>query len=67
MDEFCTICGRVKWGQWQYLGATKWRHDECALGSEAWRNYYLGLSSDKQELLRSFFEHSYPPKRMQSV
>jgi hypothetical protein len=60
VEIFCSICGRVKWGNWQPLGNGKGRHDECALGSEAWREYYLALSPSEKEPLREFFVLSYP-------
>jgi hypothetical protein len=61
MTEFCSICQRVAFGQIVPLGGLgNWRHDECALGSEAWKEYYLGLSPEKQKPLKSFFEYTYP-------
>jgi hypothetical protein len=59
-EVLCCICGRVAWGNMQPLGHGKERHDECSLGSEAWREYYLALSPSEQAPLREFFVLSYP-------
>lgn len=40
MNQFCTICDRVPWGEVTLLGFQKWRHDSCYPGSEAWLDYY---------------------------
>ena len=59
-EVLCSICGRVKWGNWQPLGNGKGRHAECYLGSEAWKEYYLALRVAEQKPLREFFVLAYP-------
>lgn len=59
MTEFCSICGRVKWGRWQVLPFNRWRHDECALGTELWKEYYECLSYSNQKPLREFYNLTY--------
>lgn len=40
-SETCRICDRPFWGEGQELGFGKWRHSECAPGSQSWVEYYL--------------------------
>ena len=63
MREVCTICGRVRWGNWVPLGFGKWRHDECALGSQSWNLYYLSQPMSEQRRLQEFYEFTYPPTK----
>lgn len=66
MDTCCTICGRVKWGNWVVIPGGKFRHDECGLGSENWKAYYLALNPAAQRPLREFFNFTYSEEGMQS-
>ena len=34
LQEFCKICGNIAWGNVVLLGFSKWRHEECDIGSE---------------------------------
>lgn len=36
----CLYCGRVQWGEIQYLGSGHWRHNECNPGSISWCEWY---------------------------
>jgi len=59
-DKVCTVCGRVLWGAWQALPFDKGRHEDCALGSEAWLDYFKALSPAEKTKLEDFFAFSYP-------
>ena len=48
LKDTCEICERVRWGNYQYLGHSKWRHEECYPGSEAWVEYYTKLPAEKR-------------------
>jgi hypothetical protein len=51
MNETCIICGRVFFGDIVRLAGGAWRHDECAIGSEAWALYFQTLPAvDKAKL-----------------
>lgn len=64
--ELCSICQRVKFGEWVQLFGVRWRHDSCGLGSDSWLAYYQALSPYDQAPLRQFFELTYPqPGAMQ--
>ena len=47
-DEFCKVCGRVRWGNWQPLAFEHWRHEECYPGSQNWLEWFKGLSKSQQ-------------------
>lgn len=36
LQEFCAVCDRVRWGNFQVLGNGLWRHSECYAGSKQW-------------------------------
>jgi len=59
-ENLCSICQRVKWGEAVPLGHGRWRHSECAIGSESWRDYFLALPEGQQRPLREFFNLYYP-------
>jgi hypothetical protein len=40
LEETCLYCGRVRWGNYQYLLNRKWRHEECVPGSPSWVEWY---------------------------
>jgi len=48
LKESCQVCERPRWGNIQYLGFGKWRHEECYPGSPAWREYYTTLPKAQQ-------------------
>jgi len=59
-DKLCSVCGRVLWGAWQVLPFDKGRHEECAVGSEAWLEHYQTLGQSEQAKLVEFINFSYP-------
>ena len=61
-DECCKICERVKFGKIVYLGFNHWRHDECGLGSEAWKLYYETQSKTIKTVLEEFHRFNYQPE-----
>jgi len=48
-ETYCEVCKRVKWGQWQVLPFSKWRHAECYGGSKEWLAYYATLTNPTRE------------------
>ena len=40
LSETCIYCDRVRWGEFVYLTNGQWRHEECAPGSQDWREWY---------------------------
>ncbi len=48
LEETCTICGRVRWGNYRYLTKGRWRHDECAPGSAPWLEWYAALPAHRR-------------------
>lgn len=55
MEELCKICQRVAFGDIVRLAAGSWRHDDCAIGSEAWAVYYVGLPQSERARLAEFY------------
>ena len=39
----CCYCQRVLWGSPVYLGAGKYRHEDCRPGSSEWAGWYAAL------------------------
>jgi hypothetical protein len=57
LSETCHYCGRVRWGNWQYLLGGEWRHEECYPGSRDWCEYYERLpESDRTPEQRHLYE-----------
>lgn len=57
MDELCVICGRVSFGKLIYTGFGHWRHEDCCLGSEAWKLYYQSQSLKDRKVLSEFYNY----------
>jgi hypothetical protein len=57
MDAYCAVCDRVQWGQWQYLGYGRWRHEECTPGSRAWceKMAQTPVRTSEQEILFTWY------------
>lgn len=58
LDEFCQVCERVRWGNYQYLTHGHWRHEECAPGSKNWVENYPRRSKKTSEGDLLFKHHS---------
>lgn len=48
LPEFCEVCKRVRWGNYQILPFNKWRHEECYPGSQNWLEFFRQLSPELQ-------------------
>jgi hypothetical protein len=55
VESLCKICDRVRFGKTVSLGFDTWRHDNCAIGSEAYSLYYQRQSYSVQKVLRPFY------------
>ena len=59
----CSVCERVLWGEYVYLGFGQYRHQECAPGSASWRERYAkhpGAHSKAGD----FLFHHQPTRRV---
>ena len=57
MDKLCKICERVPFGNITYVGFGHWRHEACAVGSEAWKLYYQRQSATDRRILSEFLNY----------
>ena len=64
MEETCLYCGRVQWGNVQYLFKGWWRHAECAPGSEAWCEWYDRHPEKRTEEGQAIRAHSKKGKEV---
>lgn len=51
LDTECSVCKRVRWGRYQYLGWGHWRHEECYPGSSNWLENYSSLAPTEERRL----------------
>lgn len=58
LDEFCMVCGRVLWGDYQPLGYGIWRHEECYAGSEPWMDMQRRLPEKRRSFLFKFYDEN---------
>ena len=64
LNETCSICDRVRWGSYVYLGNSRWRHGECHPGSASWLEWYAKLPKERRtsagDLLYSHYRKEKP-------